>query len=405
MEQLNVLIFSASFGAGHVRAAEAIMEELRIKEPNVKITHLDFGAFLSKTFNSFIKSTYIELIKYTPKLWGKFYYRTSKIPPDSLFQRFLNGLGRREFLKLIKSLKPDLVICTYPTVAGVLAQQRLKGILNVPLVTVVTDYAVHSQWIHSGVDLYIVGCESVYDGLVARGIHPSSIRITGIPVSPKFEWTLDRQEILKKLHLKPHLPTVLVMGGAYGVLGGAKWICKFLVESDFPVQTMIVCGQDEKLYKALDPLMVNGKNPAARFGFVKNVEELMSAADMIITKAGGLTVSEALTKRVPLVIFRPIPGQEEENARYLEDIGAGRTAKNEEELEEIIFALLKHSKDLLRMRRAAELAVPGRAAELAVQSMLQLLEKPQNTQTIQNTQKIATNVGTRRERYILRRKA
>jgi processive 1,2-diacylglycerol beta-glucosyltransferase len=195
------------------------------------------------------------------------------------------------------------------------------------------------------------------------------------------------------------------MGGAYGVLGGAKWICKFLVESDFPVQTMIVCGQDEKLYKALDPLMANGKNPAARFGFVKNVEELMSAADMIITKAGGLTVSEALTKRVPLVIFRPIPGQEEENARYLEDIGAGRTAKNEEELEEIIFALLKHSKDLLRMRRAAELAVPGRAAELAVQSMLQLLEQPQNTQTLQNTQKIATNVGTRRERYILRRKA
>ena len=137
MEQLNVLIFSASFGAGHVRAAEAIIEALHAKEPNVEVTHLDFGAFLSKTFNAMIKSTYIELIKHTPKLWGKFYYRTSKIPPDSLFQRFLNGLGRREFVKFIQVSKPDLVICTYPTVAGVLAQQKLKGILKVPLVTVI----------------------------------------------------------------------------------------------------------------------------------------------------------------------------------------------------------------------------------------------------------------------------
>jgi len=382
VEQLNVLIFSASFGAGHVRAAEAVIEALRSKEPNVEITHLDFGAFLSKTFNTVIKNTYIELIKHTPKLWGKFYYRTSKIPPDSILQRFLNGLGRREFVKFIQVLQPDLVICTYPTVAGVLAQQRLKGVLVVPLVTVVTDYAVHSQWIHPGVDLYIVGCSSVYDGLVARGIKPSSIRITGIPVSPKFERKLDRQEVLKDLDLQPHLPTVLVMGGAYGVLGGAKWICKILAETDLPVQTIIVCGQDEKLYKALDPFLEDGNNPIVRFGFVKNVEELMSAADMIITKAGGLTVSEALTKQVPLVIFRPIPGQEEENAIYLEAIGAGRAAKSEEELAKIIFALLRHPKELERMRRAAAEAVHGRAAERAVEGMLQLLEKCQDTQRI-----------------------
>ena len=382
MEQMSVLIFSASFGAGHMRAAEAIIEALRTKKPNVKITHLDFGAFLSKTFNSVIKSTYIELIKHTPRLWGKFYYRTSKIPPDSLFQRFLNGLGRREFVKFIQELQPDLVICTYPTVAGVLAQQRFKGILNVPLVTIVTDYAVHSQWIHPGVDLYIVGCQGVFNGLVARGINPDTIRVTGIPVSPKFEWTLDRREILKMLDLKPHLPTVLVMGGAYGVLGGAKWICKFLLETDFPVQSIIVCGQDEKLYKALGPLIEEGKNPVACFGYVKNVEELMSAADIIITKAGGLTVAEALTKRVPLVIFKPIPGQEEENAIFLEEIGAGRVAKNEEELEKIIFMLLNHPKDLERMHRAAAKAVPGRAAEHAVEGILQLVEKRQNTQRI-----------------------
>lgn len=375
MEQLSVLIFSATFGFGHVRAADAIIEELRDKNPDAKITHLDFGSFLSKTFNTVVKNTYIELIKHTPKLWGKFYYSTSKIPPGSVFQRFLNGLGRREFVKFIQELQPDLVICTYPTVAGVLAQLRLKGVLDVPLVTVVTDYAVHSQWIHPGVDLYIVGCKRVYEGLVARGINPSSIRITGIPVSSKFEGELDQQEILKKLGLSPRLPTVLVMGGAYGVLGGARGICKILSETSLLVQSIIVCGQDEKLYKDLGSLIEEGKNPVVRFGFVKNVEELMSAADIIITKAGGLTVSEALTKRVPLVIYRPIPGQEEENTIYLEGIGAGRMAKSEEELERIIFDLLEHPKHLERMRLSASKAVPGRAAEKAVEGILQLLEK------------------------------
>lgn len=382
MEKLRVLIFSATFGAGHVRAAEALIESLRAKEPGVDITHLDFGTFLSKTFNSVIKNTYIELIKHTPKLWGKFYYRTAKIPPDSVFQRFLNRLGQREFVKYIQELKPDLVICTYPTVAGVLAQQRLKGVLDVPLVTVVTDYAVHSQWIHPGVDLYIVGCEDVYEGLVARGINPRSIRVTGIPVSPKFERVLDRQEALVNLGLSTDRLTFLVMGGAYGVLGGAKWVCKILADTHYPIQSMVVCGQDEKLYKSLDPVLEEAKNPLKRYGFVRNVDELMSASDIIITKAGGLTVSEALTKRVPLIIFKPIPGQEEENANYLEEIGAGRVAKNEEELETIIYNLLEHPKDLERMRRAAAKAVPGRAAEQAVEEMLALLEKHKNTQKI-----------------------
>lgn len=382
MEQLSVLIFSATFGAGHMRAAEAIIEALRAKDPNVKITHLDFGAFLSKTFNSVIKNTYIELIKHTPKLWGKFYYRTSKIPPDSVFQRFLNGLGRREFVKLIQALQPDLVICTYPTVAGVLAQQRLKGVLNVPLVTVVTDYAVHSQWIHPGVDLYIVGCEEVSKGLVARGIDSRTIRITGIPVSPKFDRTYDRAEVLKRLNLELDRPTVLVMGGAYGVLGGARTVCKILLDADYPVQSIIVCGQDEKLYKSLEPLIEEGKNPVACFGFVKNVEELMSVSDIIITKSGGLTVSEALTKRVPLVVFKPIPGQEEENASYLEGIGAGRVAEDEEELEKVIFDLLGNPKDLEKMRDAAAKAVQGRTAEQAVDSMLELLENRQHVKKI-----------------------
>lgn len=375
MSNLRVLIFSASFGAGHVRAAEALIEELRIAEPDVELKHIDFGAFLGRTFNSVLKNTYIELIKHTPKLWGKFYYRTAKISPQSVFQRFLNGLGRRELLKYVLEYNPSVIICTYPTVAGVLAALRLKQVLHIPLVTVITDYAVHSQWINPGVDMYIVGCQNARQSLLQRGITPEKIFVTGIPVHPKFEKEIKREEAVAKLGLEPQKLTFLVMGGAYGVLEGAKRVCRILDNIEHPVQIIIVCGRDEKLYRSLDNVVRKAKNTIKRYGFVNNVEEFMSAADVIITKAGGLTVSEALTRRLPLLIYRPIPGQEEENAAFLEEIGAGMAVATEEELEAALRRLLYHPEVLEKMRQAAAQALPGKAAAQAVRHILTLADK------------------------------
>ena len=382
MKDLRVLIFSATYGAGHVRAAEAISEAMHASMPGIEIIHLDFGEFLGKTINKVIKNTYIEVIKHTPKLWGKFYYRTAKIPPHSVFQRFLNGLGRREFLQYIHSVRPDLIVCTYPTVAGVLSELRLRNVLDIPLVTVVTDYAVHSQWIHPGVDLYIVGCTDVADGLMKRGIDRAKIQVTGIPVHPRFEKIFDRNRLRAGLKLKPEVPTVLVMGGAYGVLGGAKRLCKFLADYPGQVQSLVVCGQDDRLYKSLETVVQGAKNTMVRFRFVTNVEELMSASDIVVSKAGGLTVSEALTKRLPILVLKPIPGQEEENAAFLERVGAGRIAETEEELEWILQELLANLTELEEMRRAAANVLPGRAAERAVQYMLGLTKTGQENQKI-----------------------
>lgn len=382
MGDLRVLVFSATFGAGHVRAAEATIEAIRSKAPEADITHLDFGAFLSKRLNKIVKNTYIELIKHTPRLWGKFYYRTSKIQPDSVLQRLINIIGRREFLDYIRELRPDVIICTYPTIAGVLGELRLKDTLQIPIVSVVTDYAVHSQWVNSGVDLYIVGNQEVFQGLTDRGIDPNRIKITGIPVSPKFEQKLDREVIANRLELLPLRPTFLVMGGAFGVLGGAKGVCKILVEAQEAVQVMVVCGQDEKLYRSLEGLAVEGKNPLIRFGYIKNVEELMTVADMIITKAGGLTVSEALTKRLPLIIYKPIPGQEEENAYFVEKIGAAKLARTEDELENIIHHILSHPEEIETMSKAAENALPGNAAEKATDYIFSLLKENHHRQKI-----------------------
>jgi processive 1,2-diacylglycerol beta-glucosyltransferase len=372
LKTLRVLVFSSTFGAGHVRAAEAIIESIQKLEPTVEIIHLDFMAIVSKVLNLFARSSYIWIIKHMPKIWGEFYKRTAKIPYDSMLQRFFNALGHKEFAQYINLTKPDLIVCTYPTITGILAQLKRNRVFNIPLITVVTDYTVHSQWIHPSVDLYIVGCKEVYEGLISRGIDPIQIYITGIPVNAKFESNLEREGVLAKLNLLVDRPTFLIMGGAYGVLGKAKLLCKILDNAECPIQSIVVCGENKKLYNSLDSLVRKGRNSFVRLGFVDNIDELMTVADVIITKAGGLTVSEALTKCLPMVIFKPIPGQEEKNAMYIKNTGAGKVVNNKKELVKALYGLIKYPEEIEEMRRAATSVVHKNSADRAADVILSL---------------------------------
>ena len=374
MKALRILVFSASFGAGHLKAAEAMIETMKSVEPTAEIIHEDFMMLINSTLNHLIQASYIKLIKRAPEIWGKFYNRTQEIAEDSLFQRFLNTLGRTQFVKYIEAKRPDIIVCTYPTVAGVLAQLRQKGELTIPLVTVITDYTVHSQWIHPGVDLYIVGSTKIYEGLVERGIAPHRIQVSGIPVNPRFENKVDKKKILAELGLDSKRMTFLIMGGAYGVLEKAKWMCKLMTQSQAPLQVIVVCGKDRRLYQSLDSVVEEAQNPILRFQFVNNVNELMTVADVIVTKAGGLTVTEALTKRLPMIIYKPIPGQEESNAAFIHDIGAGRIAHTDEEFVAILDELVHAPNALKKMSFASVKAFPEHSALRAVESILELAD-------------------------------
>lgn len=386
MRPLRVLVFSATYGAGHVKAAEALIAAIRINNSEVEIIHEDAIALINKGLNHILRSSYISLIKHAPKIWGKVYYRTQEIADNSLLQRFLNTFGRRHFVNYIQDLKPDVIVCTYPTVAGVLAQLRLKGQLSIPIVTVVTDYTVHSQWIHSGVDRYIVGSSQVARGLMERGIEASRILVSGIPVNPRFEHEADKDERLSKLGLEKNRLTFLIMGGAYGVLDKAKWMCDLIANFEGPVQTIIVCGKDRKLYRTLDPVVKEARNPIIQLNFVNYVDELMSIADVIITKAGGLTVSESLTKQLPMIVFKPIPGQEENNARYIEEIGAGRIAHSDQEFVRIFNELVTNPQVIKKMSDAAAQALPGHSAERAVKAIFELVRDSAERQDINNSE-------------------
>lgn len=372
---LKILVFYASFGAGHIRAAEALARAVAEYEPAVEIDDEDFLDLYNKALNRFIKNTYIRLIKRAPKIWGTFYKSTRDLSYDSRFQRLINRIGHKQLIEYIHSLKPDLIICTYPTVAGLMAEQRMSGRLNVPLVTVITDYSVHSQWIYPGVDLYIVGNEEVGQGLVKKGIKPETIKVTGIPVSPEFESKMDKQAVREKLGLEPDRLTFLIMGGALGMLANARWMCNLVATEKAPIQGIVVCGQDRKFYHSLDSVLEKAVNPILRFDFVPNIHELMAAADVIITKAGGLTISEALTRHLPMLIYKPIPGQEESNARYVKSIGAGIVANSRQEFREA-FNNLINDRDLIRqMSEAAARHFPGKTAQRAGEAIIDLARR------------------------------
>ena len=373
MQQTKVLVFSAAFGNGHLRAAQAVMEAMRLKHPEVLIRHLDFGEFLNERLNRVLKKVYIKVVDRAPKLWEKFYYTTDRVELNPEGRNYLTKLGRSKFLSYIREFQPDCIVCTHPTVSSILAQLRLEGLLPVPVLTIVTDYAAHSHWVHRGVDRYIAACPEVKTELAAWGIEAERILETGIPVSPRFEENKSREDLLAELGLAPDVTVFLLMGGTFGSLRSAQRICQSLADSSLAVQIIVVCGKNEKLYLSLAGVAARSRNRMRRFKFVDNVDELMTVSDLIITKAGGLTVSEALTKHLPLVVYRPIPGQEEENARYIERLGAGCLAKDEEELGRLLAHFLQQPAEIARMRKKAALALPGRSAERAVEEILSLI--------------------------------
>lgn len=334
----DILILSASYGAGHDSVASAVNKVIKEERPDISTEVRDYFDFVSPRLNSLVRFTYVKSVRHAPSLWGAFYRATHAVKPDSTTQKFLNSLGRDELLDHLTRQNSKLVVCTYPTPAGVISTLRNEDRLEVPVVTVVTDYAVHSQWVHPDVDRYLVPSESVAGGLIERGIDETRIEVTGLPIHPKFGVTLGKSEMRQKYDLDEDRPVVLVMAGAYGVLGGVVEVIEECVSLPERPQVLVVCGRSPKMKQHIEAKF--GSQDVRALGFVDYVDELFEAADVLITKAGGITVSEALAKKIPMIIYRPIPGQEDFNTQYLLAHGAGLAASDCQELRSQLSLLL-----------------------------------------------------------------
>ncbi len=370
---LDVLILSANYGGGHRQAALALSKSLSLLQDELRIEIADFMEMVSPGITKFTRFTYNKSVRNTPSLYGYFYRVSDNLKLDSLLEKRLTNIGLQKILDFLAQRSPRLIVSTYSMVAGVVSYVKQMGLLDVPLVTVITDNAVHSQWLHPETDLYLVGSEHVRQGLICQGVPDSRIAITGIPIDPKFAQAQPREALYAKFGLDPGIPVLLVMIGADGLLRRIPALCQMLDELPIPLQVLVVTGRDKGLYQHLSEQAGKFSKVFKAYQFVDNVEEFMAVSNLLITKAGGLTISESLAMGLPMIIYRPIPGQETENTRYLVNAGAALPVYDLKELKVKLHLILTQKLFYEAMCARARAAGYPEAANSAAGKLLSLL--------------------------------
>jgi processive 1,2-diacylglycerol beta-glucosyltransferase len=369
---MRILISTVTAGAGHLAAAAALDEAWRALRPGDVIERVDLTRFFSPLHRKIYAQGYVKLVEHAPELWGMLFAKTDdpKVARRiNRIQRLFPSRSRVRFARLVKQFKPDAVLCTHYAPLEVLGSLRAKaGEVASPLcVSIVTDFEAHALWMNPGVDLYCVAAEETRARLVSRGETAENVVATGIPISAKFSSKPAARAVRKTLGLRDDLPLLLVLSGGFGMGPVAEILAELdQVRADF--QVLVVCGRNEELRR--DLAGQDRKHPTRVLGFASNMHELMAVAELIITKPGGLTSSEALAMGKPLLILDPIPGQEAANSDFLLEHGAAAKVNRVEDLPFRVEQLLG-SKKLAEMARAAKALGRPNAAGTICREVLQ----------------------------------
>ncbi|HEY8099928.1 MAG TPA: glycosyltransferase [Burkholderiaceae bacterium] len=356
IKQKKILILSVSAGAGHIRAAEALRAYSILHDASIAATHVDVMNYVSTSFKKIYTDFYITLISKHPALWGYLYQRTNDAMPNSIMQklrRSIERLNTRNLLKEISAFNPDAIICTHFLPAEILARMIRISRIACPVWVQVTDFDLHRMWVHDGMAGYFAANDEVAFRMHAQGIPKEIIHVTGIPVMPTFDQPLERVECANELALDPKRLTFLLMGGGAG-LGKLDEVAARLLAIDSDFQLIVLAGKNEDALAALRMLSIRYPDRLVACGFTNHVERLMACADLVITKPGGLTVSECLSMGLPMIVNSPIPGQEERNADYLLEQGVALKAFDAITLEYRILHLLQNPDKLAEMRAKAK---------------------------------------------------
>ncbi len=356
----NILILSVSAGAGHVRAAQALEAAARSASPPIAVTHLDLLTLVPRDFRKLYGEQYIRLVDRLPQLWSYLYVKSDRPTRDTLIgklRRATEKLNTRKLQSEIARLRPDAILCTHFLPAELLSRQKARSIKRgeaalTPLWVQVTDFDVHAMWVHPHVDHYCVASDEIAFRLADRGVPRAKISVTGIPVMPQFSIPLERRVCAAELGMEPDRFTVALMAGGAGV-GSLDELAARLLHASDDLQVVALAGRNAGLLARLGKLAKSHPRQLFPLGFTSTVERVMSAVDLVITKPGGLTVSECLARHKPMLLVSPIPGQEERNADYLLEAGAALKAADAATLEFKLAQLLANPERLRRMSEAA----------------------------------------------------
>ena len=362
----RILFLSASVGVGHTAAAAAVRRALTDCDPSVESETVDSYKYAASIFSKVVADGYIGMVKTVPQLYRYIYDRAERATQVGAFRTWASQFTASNLRPLIEELRPSAVVCTHAFPCGVMAEYKRLFDPGLPIVGIVTDFVVHPFWIYRNVDAYAVATPEMRATLIARGVASERILVSGIPVDARFaRRPADKTELRAALDLPTDRRVVLMMGGGLGI-GPIELMMRALGRVDQPVAGAIIVGRNERLARRVIAAAEHTEYPLRVLGFVDNVFDYMHASDVLVSKPGGLTSSEALSAELPMILVRPLPGQEERNTRYLVRRRAAIRASGLDELTGALSDLLGSPENERRLRdRVRELRRPDAAAAVA----------------------------------------
>lgn len=353
MSGKNILVVTASMGSGHNKAANAVAEAIKRKYPVNKINVIDFMSTETAYFNSLVKDIYLKMLDHTPSVYEFFYKFTSDSTKGSTIQSVFAHAMKKDMRELIKKYEADMVICTHPFPCAAASYLKQTGEINIPLITVMTDFCVHQFWLYKNIDIYFTANDLLKKEMVNQGLLEERIFVTGIPVGYNFRVDYNRDDLLAKFKLEKDKPVALIMGCGLG-LGGVKNALCQLERLKKDIQILVITGANVALWSEMNEYAQHSKHKIFVWGYSHNIQEFMSVATFLISKPGALTISEALTRELPMILHDPIPGPEVDNAKFVSDNGAAIWVKHQDTLDAVVREVLSDATILPKLRNNAK---------------------------------------------------
>ena len=374
----RILLMHVSMtGRGHYRASVAVEQALQRLEPSTHVLNVDAFTYTNPILKRLLTRTYGNLITVRPDVWEYLYDNPRVLRQVRVLRELLHRYNARKLGRLIQHFAPDVIACTQAFPCGMAADYRQMRLLQTPVVGILTDHAPHAYWFYDSVSAYVVPSEAEAQVFRSHGIGLERVRPFGIPIDPQFgQPPRPLEEIRHRWGLTGRLPVVVVMGGGQG-LGPMRQMVRALQESSSDLQLVVLAGSNRWLRRWLKR---KGRRqiftkPMRVEGYVNDVRDLMDVASVLVTKPGGLTTAEALSRGLPMVFIQPLPGQEMYNARFLTEHGCAVWAASVEDGAHVVGGLLQHPARLSLMRQAARDAGRPEAALRTARLLLKLCDR------------------------------
>jgi processive 1,2-diacylglycerol beta-glucosyltransferase len=358
MPAKRILLMYISQVSGHRSAAMAI-------ERDAEVLNINAFQYTNPLTEKIIHRLYMAMLRKIPKIWDFLYDNPKIVQRTERLKEAINRMNSPKLKNLLDEFKPDAIACTQAFPCGMVSTYKKMYNSRIPLVAVLTDYVPHSYWIYDNVDYYISPSKEVSQKLALKGIPQNKIHCFGIPFDPKFNDSVLKEKVIQQLSLDVSLPVILLMGGGHGI-GPIEKIIRSLENTGVNFQEIVVAGVNKKLYNFLKKNMPKFKKKIVLFEYVDNIHELMSIADIILTKPGGVTTAEALAKKLPMIIVNPLPGQEASNTAYLTAQGAAIKIDKPEDISKAVTDLFSHRERLNYLSEAASrISKPNSSLDIA----------------------------------------